>query len=856
VTARCDAAIAKANSSLNEIASRPAGKRGAALLDYENAMAGFWDEVNPFYTVANLYPDASISAEGFACNDKVGLFATEVSTRKDIYLAVKEFTPKNAAESRLYNRTITSFELNGLGLPDSQLAVVRELKKNLTVLENKFGQNLNNDNKTVEFTAAELEGVQPDFLSRLSKTQDGKYILTMKYPDYYGVMEYAKNSETRRKMMLAFQNRGSPEENTRLLEEAIVLRQKLARELGFATWADYKTRMRMAKNAANVYAFLDGLLQPLSEKSRQDIAALLSFKQTLEPGAAKVDAWDVPYLETQLKKTKYSLDNELVREYFPLDSTMDGMFTLFSGVFNVSFQEVQGAKVWSPEVKLYRVADSSTGKTIAYIYFDLFPREGKYGHEAMSQVITGRDVDGKYKEPIIVIMANKNPPAAGKPALLAHDEVVDMFHEFGHSLHAALSRVPYASLSGTNTAWDFVETPSQTLENWPSEPEVIGMLSSHYSTGEKMPEKMRDTLIATRDIGQGYYYATLLSRSKMDMDFHTASGPVDTIAVSNAMFEEITGMPAVPGNSYPATFGHLMGGYDSGYYSYMWSQTYAFDCFAQFQNEGLQNQTTGLRYRRAILEQGDMKDGDALLREFLGRDANSGAFFKKLGITRLSIYTEDFPPYNYLDANGKVAGKSTAVVQGILSLLNQSADITLGTLSDGYNRALDGPNVAIYSLGRTPEREPLFKWVGPIGEWELTLYAKSGSALASSFTAAQTDAAKTTLAKSAPSICVVKGDVRHQYLLAQGFPNIIAVDADGICAQKLASGEASLWFGSSTSFPQIVAEANLAPSSFAPVQSVQKNSLYIAFSRDVPDSTVAAWQSALDEMKADGSFSP
>ena len=635
VTARCDAAIAKVNATLDEIASRPAGQRGTALLDFERAMADYYDEVNPLYFTGYVYPDAAISAEGSACEEKVGRFGSVVMTRKDIFVAVKEFTAKNEAEARLYNRSITSFELNGLGLPDGELAAVREMKQNLTSLESRFSQNLNLDSKTVEFTAAELDGAQPDFLSRLAKTQDGKYVVTMKYPDYYGVMENAKSSETRRRMAFAFNNRGSPGENTRLLQEAIVLRQKLAAALGFATWADYKTSMRMAKNASSVESFLSMLEQPLADKSREDIAGLLVFKKTLEPSAASVDSWDILYLEMQLKKGKYSLDDEKVREYFPLSSVIPGMFSIYSPLFNVSFQKVEGAEVWSPGVELYRVAGTASNATMTYIYFDLFPREGKYGHEAMFPLIMGREKNGSYSIPVAVVVANKNPPAAGKPALLGHDEVVSLFHEFGHALHDALTTAPFASLAGTNVAWDFVETPSQTLENWPWDPTVITALSGHYlNQSRKMPSDMRDKLIATRNLDLGYTYARQLAQAKMDMDYHTASGQVDVNAVSNARLESITGMKPISGNSFPATFGHLMGGYDAGYYSYLWSNIYALDCFSQFQAEGLANASVGARYRGTILSQGDLKDGGELLREFLGREPNSDAFFRMLNISK------------------------------------------------------------------------------------------------------------------------------------------------------------------------------------------------------------------------------
>ncbi len=634
VTQKCDDAITSVNATINEIAARPEGQRGTALLDYEEAMANFNDDIGPLYFTSYVYPDANISAEGFECEEKISMFWTETSTRKDIYNVLKDFVPNNENEARLYKTTIEYFELNGLNLPDDKLALVQELKQNLSSLENKFGRNLNLDNTTIEFTADELGGAPQDFFDRLDQTTDGKYIVTMKYPDYSAVMENVYNSNTRKKMNFAFYNRGSPEENTRLLEEAILLRQELAHELGFATWADYKTNLRMAKNASNVEDFIMELKPALAERSRQDLVVLLEFKKTFDPNATTVDPWDLTYLETQIKKTQYSLDNAKVREYFPLESVTKGMFAIYSETFNVSFYEVKGAKVWSPEVKLYRVADIISNETIAYIYFDLFPREGKYGREAMFPIKMGREKNGTYLIPISVIIANKNPPTIDKPSLLTHSEVVNLFHEFGHSLHNSFSNAPYASLSGTNVAWDFVETPSQTLENWPWDPQVIDELSGHYlNSSEKMPQDMRDKLIMTRDLGQGITYSSRLAQSQMDLYFHTVKGPVDVTTVSNEIREEFSGITPITGNHYPATFGHLMSGYDAGYYSYIWSEVYALECFSEFEKNGLQDQATGMRFRNELLSQGDMKDGDVLLRNFLGREPNMDAFFKRMNIT-------------------------------------------------------------------------------------------------------------------------------------------------------------------------------------------------------------------------------
>ena len=633
VTRLCEAEISKAKERLDAIAATPEAIQQSALFDFEATMADFGDAVGQLMLTGSLYPDANISAEGSACEEKVGQFAVDIYTRKDIYDIIKKFPPSGSNARRLYDQTVEAFEMNGLNLPADKLAQVRTLKQNLSALEVKFGTNLNLDKTTIEFTAGELDGAPADFLGRLEKTAEGKYVVTMKYPDYDAVMLNVKSGETRKRMRFAFNNRGSPEENTKLLEDAVLLRQQIASISGYASWVDYKTKTRMAKNASNVESFIANLKPAIISKTKSDLDALLEFKKTIEPGATSVEWWDVAYLENQMKKTKYALDEDKVKEYFPLDSAMSGMFSLFSTVFGISFEKVSDAKVWHKDVLLYSVSDGKSGEILGYIYFDLFPRDGKYGHEAMNPTISGRVVNGSYSKPVAVILANKNPASNGKPALLTHNEVVNMFHEFGHALHSTLTRAPYASLSGCNTAWDFVETPSQTLERWPWEAQVIDLLSGHYATGEKMPAQMRDTLIALRDLDQGYTYSSLLGRAEFDVRMHEAKGPVNSTQLSDLVMQEYTGMAPQQGLHFTATFGHVMGGYDAGYYSYAWSRVYAIDCFAQFEKDGLFNATTGAKFRTWILEKGDMQDGDKLLEGFLGRPANTDAFYKTLNMT-------------------------------------------------------------------------------------------------------------------------------------------------------------------------------------------------------------------------------
>jgi len=634
VTALCDEAINRTTARLAEIAALSADRQANAVVEFETAMADFGEAVGQLLITGSLYPDASISAEGSACEEKVGKFGVEVYTRKDLYEVIKKSVPADEATKRLYEQTVKSFELNGLNLPDDKLAQVRTLKQNLSALEVKFGTNLNLDKTTIAFSKEELDGVPQDFLDRLEKNAEGKYVVTMKYPDYEPVMLNAKSGETRKRMRAAFNNRGNPEENTKLLEDAVLLRQQIANVSGYANWVDYRTVTRMAKNASNVEKFIADLKPAIINKTQSDLDALLAFKKTTEPNATVVEWWDVAYLENQMKKTKYALDDDKVKEYFPLDSAMNGMFSLFSTVFGITFDKVENAKVWHKDVLLYSVSDNESGEILGYIYFDLFPREGKYGHEAMNPVIGGRTVNGKRNTPVAVIMANKNPASNGKPALLTHGEVVNMFHEFGHALHTTLTQVPYVSISGCNTAWDFVETPSQTLERWPWDSQVIDMLSGHYANrSEKMPVQMRDTLIALRDLDQGYTYSSLLGRAEFDVRMHEAKGAVNSTQLSDVVMQEYTKMGPQDGLHFPATFGHLMGGYDAGYYCYAWSRVYAIDCFAQFEKEGLFNPSTGARYRKWILEKGDLEDGDKLLEGFLGRPANTDAFYKTLGLT-------------------------------------------------------------------------------------------------------------------------------------------------------------------------------------------------------------------------------
>lgn len=645
ITRVCDAAITSADESFLKIRAIPPEQRTPdnTLLAFEQALAEYNDRIMPLTFMGYVYPDPAIASEGTACEEKAGMYSVSVFTRRDLYDAILAVTPRTPEEQRLHTETLRQFKKNGLALPDDRLAKVRALKENLTRLEVRFSSNLNNDNTTLAFSAADLEGVPAEALATFQKAENGTFLVTTKYPDYYAVMQNAKKSETRKAMQSAFLNRQA-EENIRLLEEAILVRQQIARELGYATWADYRIDGRMAGSRENVSAFLDGIKNPLKEKTRQELAELLAIKQALDPKAKSLDPWDLLYLNEQKRQQQYALDDESVRKYFPLDTVTKGMFDRFGPLFSVRFEEVPDANVWAPEVKLYRVIDITKNRTVAYIYFDLFPRPGKYGHTMMVPLLSGRVADGQYTVPVAAIVGNFRAPNGDTPSLLTHDDVDGLFHEFGHTLHGCLTRAPYASLSGTNVEWDFVETPSQAMEEWAWQPEVMNEISGLYTNrSEKLPADIRDRIIAARDMDIGQAYTRMLMISAEDMEFHTAQGPVEVTGISDRMYKDLMGIPPVKGGHEPAVIGHFMGGYDAGYYSYLWSKVYALNVFERFREDGLGNTTTGAAYRHWILEPGNMHDGKTLLSGFLGHEPGMDVFYERLHIRKDGTGTENGP---------------------------------------------------------------------------------------------------------------------------------------------------------------------------------------------------------------------
>jgi thimet oligopeptidase len=638
IDALCKSSIARAEDRLQAIAKIPAVERTFAntTLAYEGALADLSDQAVPLTFMGYVSTDVKMRAEAASCEDELGKYLVDVQSRRPIYQAIKATNPGNAEEKRLLQKTLEAFENNGLNLSDEKLEQVKKLNQRLATLQTQFSANLNNDTSNVTFDKSELAGLSDDFLAGLKRTADGKYLVNAKESDYVEFMQNASNSESRRKFLLTYQNRAA-DKNVPLLEEAIGIRQQIASLMGYPNWAEYRIHGRMAQDSATVLKFLGGLKEKLSRRNREELKGLLKLKKELDPSATDVKVWDTVYLSYQLKKRKFNLDTSQIRQYFPADTVIQGLFEVYSRILGVKFSEVrqgeQSVPTWSPDVKLYRISDEKG--VIAYFYTDFFSRPGKYGHAAAFTLINGRRLEnGEYSKPVSAIVANLKSPSNGKPSLLSHEEVETVFHEFGHIMHQTLTRAPYASLSGSSVAQDFVEAPSQMLENWVWTPQILNLLSGHYQDlKKKLPADMLKKMIEAKDFNQGMFYTRQLLLGLLDMTYHTTPGAVDTTEVYNRLTKEVMGIDAVPGGHFAASFGHLMGGYDSGYYGYLWSEVYAQDLFTRFKKALLSPQV-GADYRRIVLERGNMADGQELLKEFLGRVSNQDAFFEMLHIRK------------------------------------------------------------------------------------------------------------------------------------------------------------------------------------------------------------------------------
>lgn len=646
ITAGCEGIEKTTDAKLAALVAIPDAKRTFAdsFGALDAAFGDFGEQAARHTFMKDIHTDAAVREAAGACEERIGKYAVAVSARKDLYQAMKGYLANagkseslDAEQKRLIEITMRDFKRSGLELSDADREKLTSIRSRLSELGTKFATNLGEDMTAIEVTAAELEGLPKEFLARLKKSKDGKkLVVTTKYPDYYPVMENGKREATRRKLQVAFDNRGGAE-NLKLLAEAVKLRVEAAKLLGYATHTDYVAEDRMAKNAKTVNEFLARMRKGLEPGLANETAKMQKLKaaETKDP-KAKIHAWDWRYYQTRIKEKEFAIDDEKVREFFPMDKVMAGLFETYSRLFQIDITPVSGVELWHDQgVTLYQVKDQGTGKTIAKFYMDMFPREGKYGHAAEFTLSGGRAVPGGYKIPFAALVMNFNPPAEGKAATLSVKEVETLFHEFGHVMHESLTTARYSQLAGTNTARDFVEAPSQMLENWVYQPEVLALISADPKDPSKpLPADLAKKLIAARKYNAGVHYSRQVFLASFDTGLHSTAHAttVDPDAIARTLWKEIMQFDEDPKSHFAGTFGHMMGGYDGGYYGYLWSEVFAADMFTRFEKEGVLNPKVGREYRDKILSKGRTVEPDVLLKDFLGREPNEAAFLRMTGI--------------------------------------------------------------------------------------------------------------------------------------------------------------------------------------------------------------------------------
>jgi thimet oligopeptidase len=573
-------------------------------------------------------------------------FWVESSMRTDVFHRLCELQEKvrkgeftlSKEEIRFLDHEVLDGRRNGLHLDEATRGEVEQIKKRLSKLSIDFSTNIAEENTFLTFTKEDLAGCQEDFVDSLEKVDDGKYKVTLQYPHYIPVMRDCRVRETRKALEFKYNSR-CKDANLPLLKEMVELRDKKARILGYKNHADFMTEKRMAKSCLNVAQFLSDLRVKIDQVGIADKDKALLKKYRLEsmgiPEEEPLENCDTAFLRNLVEMKEFSVDHAAIQHYFPFDHVISGLLGLYSDILDIEFTRVSDQPTWHEDVYCYLVKDKTDGHAIGYFYMDMFPREGKYSHAALFPLQPNLAPSATHPGQIGVcsLVCNFTKPTASKPSLLTHDEVNTAFHEMGHCLHHLCAEKPtIASFAGTEVERDFVECPSQMLENWCWEKVVLKRLSKHVSSGEPLPDDLIDSLAKSRNANEGIATQRQIAFALFDQRLHSGNRQ-DITDLFFETYTEVTGIAPTAGTSMPASFGHLCG-YDASYYSYLWAEVFSADMYvSKFEGGNQFSKTAGLEYRHKVLGPGGSVDAVEILRDYLGRDPNMDAFFKLKGMS-------------------------------------------------------------------------------------------------------------------------------------------------------------------------------------------------------------------------------
>lgn len=563
-------------------------------------------------------------------------------------------------QARLLEKTWKSFVRSGANLGAEDKETYSKLSEQLSLLTLQYGKNVlaATNAFTLNLTdEADLEGL-PDFVREAavetakSKEMEG-WAFDLSAPSYGAFMKYSTRRDLRQKMWMAYNTRATEGENSNieLCRQIAESRLKIANILGYETYADYALEERMAKNPQTVNEFIQKLLEPSLPAAKAEVKELYEYARANGFEDSEIQPWDFGFWSEKLKDARYSINDEQLKPYFRLESCIDAAFGLAGKLYGLTFEERKDIPVYHPDVKVYDVKDAD-GVHKALFYADFFPRASKRGGAWMTEFRGQSIVNGVEKRPFISLVTNFTKPTAGRPALLTHDELTTLLHEFGHSLHGILAEGRYSSLTGTNVSRDFVELPSQIMENWAFEPEFLDTFARHFETGEALPDTLINKIVEAKNYNAAYAQVRQLQFGILDMAWHTLKGgsesghfdrlsdlktmqELGTIAFEKAALKSSNVIPSIPQACISTSFSHIFsGGYSAGYYSYKWSEVLEADAFSLFKEKGIFSTEVSHSFRDNILSKGCSEDEDVLYRRFRGHDPEPEALLEKLGIVR------------------------------------------------------------------------------------------------------------------------------------------------------------------------------------------------------------------------------
>ena len=554
----------------------------------------------------------------------------------------KDIDNLDEQDLRLIDVTYKRFFRNGASLNEEQKEKIRKIDEELSLLSPKFSNNVLNAQNKFELwieDEKDLEGLPESSITMAKeeakqKGQENKWLFTLQYPSMGPFLSYAKNRELRKHLFLAYGSLCNNDEfsNNDIIKKIVELKHKRANLLGFDTFADYVLDDRMAGNVKNVYKLLDDLYDNCYDKAKVELNELKDFAKKLDD-IEDFKPWDQSYYFTKLQKEKFNIDPEMLRPYFKAENVINGIFKVANKMYGIKFKELNNLDTWHEEVKTYEIVNDDES-LVGLIYIDLHPRPTKRSGAWMNSIKDNGLYKGAIRRPHVQFTANLTRSTKDKPALLTFSEVETVFHEFGHCLHGLLSDSKYSTIGNTNVKWDFVELPSQIMENWVSEKEALNLFAHHFETGNNIPDELIQKIKDSKNFGSANMCLRQLSLGYIDMAWHTQTDPIEDIEQFEKNTLEKTALfEKVKNTTISSHFGHIFGGgYAAGYYSYKWAEVLEADAFESFKDNGIFNKETALSFRENILSKGNLKNPMELYKNFKGREPKVDALLKRDGL--------------------------------------------------------------------------------------------------------------------------------------------------------------------------------------------------------------------------------